>query len=73
MKIAIVTIGTRGDLQPFIALGVGLKNVGYDVLLISSKNEADFAKSFGLDFYALDVDVQKVMEGDDAQEMTKGI
>ena len=39
MKIAIITLGTRGDLQPFIALGIGLKNVGYGVKIISSKNE----------------------------------
>jgi sterol 3beta-glucosyltransferase len=71
MKVAILTLGSRGDLQPFIALGLGLKNVGYDVLLISSKNEESFAKSFGLDFYTLDVDVQKLMEGEDIQKMAK--
>lgn len=71
-KIAIVTLGTRGDLQPFIALGVGLKDAGYDVLVISSKNEKTFAESFGLDYYALDVDIQKIMEGQDVQGMTKG-
>ncbi len=71
MKIAIITIGTRGDLQPFIALGLGLKNAGYDIRLISSKNEESFAKSFGLDFYPLDVDVQKLMDGDEVQKMAK--
>jgi sterol 3beta-glucosyltransferase len=71
MKISILTLGSRGDLQPFIALGLGLKNIGYDVLLISSKNEESFAKSFGLDFYPLDVDVQKLMEGEDIQKMAK--
>jgi UDP:flavonoid glycosyltransferase YjiC (YdhE family) len=25
MKIAITTVGSRGDLQPFVSLGLGLK------------------------------------------------
>jgi sterol 3beta-glucosyltransferase len=72
MKIAITTLGSRGDLQPFIALGLGLKNAGYEVLLISSKNDEAFARSFGLAYFALDVDIQKIMEGDEVQKMTKG-
>ncbi|MBC7888485.1 MAG: glycosyltransferase family 1 protein [Ferruginibacter sp.] len=72
MKIAITTVGTRGDLQPFIALGLGLQQAGYEVVLISSKNEESFVKSYGLDFFALNVDIQKLMEGDDVKEMSKG-
>jgi sterol 3beta-glucosyltransferase len=73
MKIAITTLGSRGDLQPYIALGLGLKKVGYDVLIISAKNEEDFVRNYGLNFYALDVDIQQLMEGNsDVQEMAKG-
>jgi sterol 3beta-glucosyltransferase len=72
MKIAITTVGTRGDLQPYIALGLGLKNVGYDVTIVSAKNEEVFVRNYGLNFFALDVDVQKIMEGDKVQEMAKG-
>lgn len=31
MKICILTIGTRGDVQPYIALGLGLKGSGHEV------------------------------------------
>jgi sterol 3beta-glucosyltransferase len=72
MKIAITTVGTRGDLQPYIALGLGLKEAGYDVLLVSAKNEEDFVKSYGLNFFAMSVDIQKIMEGDEVQQMAKG-
>jgi len=72
MKIAITTVGTRGDLQPYIALGLGLKESGFDVLIVSAKNEEFFVRNFGLDFYALDVDIQKIIEGGEAKEMTKG-
>jgi sterol 3beta-glucosyltransferase len=72
MKIAITTVGTRGDLQPYIALGLGLKNSGHEVIIVSAKNEESFVRNYGLDFYALDVDIQKIMESGDVQEMAKG-
>lgn len=72
MKIAITTIGTRGDLQPYIALGLGLKGSGYEVQIVSAKNEETFVRNYGLDFFALDVDIQKIMEGGDVKEMAKG-
>lgn len=73
MKIAITTVGSRGDLQPFISLGLGLKKAGYDVLIISAKNEEDFVRNYGLDFHALDVNIQELMEGNsDVQGMAKG-
>jgi len=72
MKINILAVGTRGDLQPFIALAVKLKKKGYDVLVISSKNEKDFVSAYGLSFFPLDVDIQKLMEREEVQEMAKG-
>ena len=72
MKIAITTVGTRGDLQPYIALGLGLKNIGCEVQIVSAKNEETFVRSYGLDFFALDVDIQKIMEGSEVKEMAKG-
>ena len=72
MKIAITTVGTRGDLQPYIALGLGLKEAGHEVLIVSSKNEETFVKNYGLDFFSLSVDIQKLMEGEEVQEMSKG-
>ena len=45
MKIAITTVGTRGDLQPYIALGLGLKEAGHEVLIVSAKNEESFVRN----------------------------
>jgi sterol 3beta-glucosyltransferase len=47
-KIAILTFGSRGDVQPLIALGVQLKTEGYEVLIIVSVNNVKFVESFGL-------------------------
>ncbi len=54
MHVAIITLGSRGDVQPYIALGVGLRSAGHSVCLITHAPFADFARSHDLDFYALD-------------------
>ena len=33
MKICILTFGTRGDVQPYVALGRGLKAAGHEVTI----------------------------------------
>ena len=37
MNITLLTIGSRGDVQPFVALGVGLKEAGHEVTLATGK------------------------------------
>lgn len=72
MKICITAVGTRGDLQPYLALGLGLKEAGHSVKIVSAKNEEAFVIKYGLDFIALDVDIQKIMERGEVNEMAKG-
>ncbi len=43
MRVTILTIGSRGDVQPYIALGLGLQACGHQVRLASM---APFEKSF---------------------------
>ncbi|MCL5257243.1 MAG: glycosyltransferase [Chloroflexi bacterium] len=33
MRVAIVTVGSRGDVEPYIALGLGLQFGGHEVRL----------------------------------------
>ena len=50
MKITILTQGSRGDVQPYVALGVGLKNVGYQVCMPASEIFRQLICGAGLDF-----------------------
>jgi UDP:flavonoid glycosyltransferase YjiC (YdhE family) len=38
MRIAIIAPGSRGDVQPYIALGKGLKKAGHVVRLVTHQN-----------------------------------
>lgn len=54
MRITILTLGTRGDVQPFVALGVGLQQAGHDVTVVTAEQFADFVAARGLAFAPLD-------------------
>lgn len=47
-KISILTFGSKGDVQPLIALGSRLNEHGYDIQIIVSSNNVRFVESFGL-------------------------
>ena len=44
MKVGIFTFGSRGDVQPYLALAVGLRQAGHDVFLCAPP---DFAELVG--------------------------
>jgi sterol 3beta-glucosyltransferase len=48
MKIALTTIGSRGDIQPYIALGIGLGKCGYSVTILSHPWAKQVVNFYGL-------------------------
>jgi sterol 3beta-glucosyltransferase len=69
MQIAILTSGSRGDVQPFIALGVGLKRAGYQVKLVTHDPFASMIREQGLDFAAIEGNPQEWIQGESGQAM----
>lgn len=62
MRILLMTLGSRGDVQPFIALGQGLKARGHDVALSTARNFTDMIEDAGLRPMPVSVDMQAVLE-----------
>lgn len=56
-RIAIQTLGTRGDVQPYLALGQGLRARGHEVSLATSSHFADAVRGLGLAFAPLPDDL----------------
>lgn len=50
MRITITTTGTRGDIQPYVALGLGLQRAGHAVRIATTPRFQEFVGSWGLDF-----------------------
>ena len=51
MRIAIIAIGSRGDVQPYIALGKGLIKAGHTVRFVTQQDFAELVKTYGLEFW----------------------
>jgi sterol 3beta-glucosyltransferase len=66
MLITILTGGSRGDVQPYIALGLALKRAGCEVRIVTFKNYEAFVKSYGLDIVPVEGDARMVASSEDA-------
>lgn len=54
MKVLILTLGTRGDIQPFVALAGELTRAGHDAVLAAPHRFAGFATAQGVSFAGID-------------------
>jgi len=68
MHITLLTVGTRGDVQPYVALGGGLRHAGYDVRIATHEAFEELVLGNGLEFAPLTVDIQAVMRGSAGQQ-----
>ncbi|XP_071937656.1 sterol 3-beta-glucosyltransferase UGT80A2 isoform X2 [Coffea arabica] len=62
LQIVMLIVGTRGDVQPFIAIGKKLQDYGHRVRLATHSNFKEFVLTSGLEFYPLGGD-PKVLAG----------
>jgi sterol 3beta-glucosyltransferase len=69
MKIALLTLGTRGDVQPFAVLGKSLKQRGHQITISSAANFDSFIKSYDLNFIPVDADFQEILNSEEGKKM----
>jgi sterol 3beta-glucosyltransferase len=62
MKITLLTYGSRGDVQPFLALALGLQKNGHHVRLAAPHRFADFAARHDVPFAPLAGDPEVISE-----------
>lgn len=67
MKITILTVGSRGDIQPYVALGRGLQAAGYRVSVATHACWEGFTRDYGLDYRPVAGDPRGIVEGEAGQ------
>ncbi len=65
MRIGLIAYGTRGDVQPLLALGRGLQLAGHDVSVLAGSNFEAWIRGYGLAFADMGVDIQALMQSPD--------
>jgi len=73
MRIAIPTIGSRGDVQPFIALAQGLARVGHTVTLASHPTMRPLVLSHVVAFQPIGPDLDFAREAAAIRKRSRGV
>jgi sterol 3beta-glucosyltransferase len=64
MRITIATVGTRGDVQPYLALGRGLQAAGHNVTIATDRSFGPFLQQSGLGFAPVAADPRQALQED---------
>lgn len=65
VTLSIVASGTRGDVQPYVALGQGLKTAGYHVRLLANENFESLVTDAGLSFHSTGASIEAIVASDE--------
>jgi sterol 3beta-glucosyltransferase len=69
MRIVILTAGTRGDTQPYVALGLGFRRAGYQVRVVAGENFESFITQYGLEFAPIHTNLAELLHSEAAQKV----
>ncbi len=72
MRISIMTMGTRGDVQPYLALALALKERGHGVTLGAPDNFQSWVEGYGIAFKPLGLDIQAFLQDPDVKKVIGG-
>ncbi len=62
MKIALVVYGSRGDVQPMLALAIELMERGHEVLFCTSPDNEEFIKQYNCSFVPIGKDLKELFK-----------
>jgi sterol 3beta-glucosyltransferase len=68
MRIAMVAPGSRGDVEPYLALGRGLAEAGHLVRLVTHEDFGALVSAHGVEFWPLKGKVQDIAQGQAMRE-----
>src|ERR1700743_2137402 len=63
MRITVIAVGTRGDVQPLIALAKGLRKAGHAVRFATEEISSKAIQDAGLEYYRLSGDSESFSAG----------
>ncbi|WP_242048548.1 MULTISPECIES: glycosyltransferase [Nostocaceae] len=72
LKITILTFGSRGDVQPYCALAIGLKRAGHQVTVAANENFESFVRQFDLEFAPIAGNSQELLQSKKGMRLIAG-
>lgn len=72
MRILLLVLGTRGDVQPLVALGKKLRAAGHDVAVCASASFAPWIEGHGLAYAYMNNDIVDLINSDAGRKAIEG-
>lgn len=72
MRIAVHTLGTRGDVEPYIALARGLLSAGHEPLLVAPAQFSADAAGHGIAFFPLPAGFLDLLDRPEGRDIADG-
>lgn len=72
MKVVFLTLGTRGDVQPYVALGKALIKSGQEAVVCTGKSFQGFVEQHGVSFYPAEIDFMEILKTPEGKAMFHG-
>lgn len=69
MKVLLCSIGSRGDIQPFLVLGDHLSKHGHDVRVASANIYEEMAKAYDVSYHAFEGDYGSIVNDEEMKKM----
>lgn len=73
MRVLILTLGSRGDVQPYVALGVELRARGHEVTVAASIDVRDAIEEVGLGYGEIALDFRAITVRPETQAATRSV
>lgn len=71
-NITVLTVGSRGDMQPYCAIAQSLMKKGHQVTLASNPNFASFAARFNIPFLPISGNFQELLSSPTGLDLLEG-
>ncbi|WP_069998982.1 glycosyltransferase [Cellulosilyticum sp. I15G10I2] len=72
MKITFLTLGTRGDVQPYVALAKELIKNGHKAMICTGTSFKHFIEGNGVDFHEATADLMAILESEEGKQIFNG-
>lgn len=71
-QVTILAVGSRGDIQPYCALGLGLKAAGHRVRIATNRSFESFVTGLGFEFAPIAGDYKELLNSKEGQKLLAG-
>ncbi len=72
MKITFLTLGSRGDVQPYVALGKELIKNGHEAIICTGKTFSHFIEENGVKFHEATADLMAILDSEEGKKIFNG-